>query len=510
MADRSDERERSVEDAIAAANRNLAHLGVDDDPLFPTAILRARRRTRMPLDERVLLESWRHVTPRETGAVRYRWAISPRFVRPLPDWVGPASTWVPWRPRDARDLAQRPDRADQITDGLVTPLVLADMLDLLEASLHRSDDWARLARAYLDEALPKVRRDAAGWVQELHAWRDTWALWALARRPGALGLLHPFALATADAYASSARRTGSRVLATRYPFHGVPVVSASAQLATGLVALGIHPKLVGRLATWVRESCLPSGGWGDGDGPPDLLTTLVACDLLATLDPGFDPRRTTRWFARAQGSDGWWRAYGPETTWLTVEIVEWLEAARLPFAERFRWPHLALTNRDRRTGLPFYGYFSDLERLCAEVPDLAASEVQVAFIDLAGFGAFNNAHGMAVGDAALRRFAQALDGLPGTRAIRDGGDEFIVVRAPTGQGLPELMAAFRTSWPATFSAEFGPDRMVSPRILTATTSGGRLVDARNLLGVEIAALKRAHPSVGPDGVQVNLGRLSGT
>jgi GGDEF domain-containing protein len=407
----------------------------------------------------------------------------------------------------AHDAAHDTGRETDFSDRLIAPIVLADTLDLLEEARRRDDDWARLARAYLDEAMPKVHRDAAGWVQELHAWRDTWALWALARRPGALGLLHPFALAIGDAYAASARRTGGRVLGTRYPFHGVPLVSASAQLATGLVSLGIHPKLVGRLATWVREDRQRSGGWGDGDGPADLLTSLVAADLLATLDPGYDPGRTAGWFARMQRPDGWWRAYGPEATWLTVEILGWLEAAGRPFAERFRWPHLALTNRDRRTGLPFYGYFSDLERLCAEVPDLARSDVEVAFIDLAGFGDFNNAHGMAMGDAALRLFAQALDRLPGSRAIRDGGDEFIVVGAPTARGLADRLARFRATWPAVFAAEFAPNGSVRPRVLTGVATGRRLVDARNLLGIEIANLKHRHPSVGPDGIQVDLGRL---
>ena len=137
--------------------------------------------------------------------------------------------------------------------------------------------------------MPKVRRDAANWVQELHAWSDTWALWALARRPSALGALHPFALAIADAYAAAARRAGGRVLGTRYPYHLVPLVSGSAQLATGLVALGFHPKLVGTLAGWVGAEQRDDGGWGDGAYPSDVLTTLVAADLLATLDPTYDP-----------------------------------------------------------------------------------------------------------------------------------------------------------------------------------------------------------------------------
>ena len=129
-----------------------------------------------------------------------------------------------------------------------------------------------------------------------------------------------------------------------------------------------------------------------------------------------------------------------------------------------------MTNRDRRTGLPFYGYFSDLERLFEAVPGLASARIDMAFIDLAGFGSFNNAFGMAKGDEVLRAFAQALARIPGSMAIRDGGDEFIVLGTPTGTGLPERMAAFRDTWAAEFSATYGQG-VVAPRILTMTTAG---------------------------------------
>ncbi len=164
------------------------------------------------------------------------------------------------------------------------------MLELLGRAIERGDDTSELARIYLDEAMPKLRRDAAAWVQELHAWSDTWALWALARRPAALGALHPFALAIADAYAAAARRAGGRVLGTRFPYHRVPLVSGSAQLATGLVALGFHPKLVGSLAGWVRAEQRADGGWGDGEHPSDVITTLVAADLLGDPRPDLRSR----------------------------------------------------------------------------------------------------------------------------------------------------------------------------------------------------------------------------
>ena len=136
----------------------------------------------------------------------------------------------------------------------------------------------------------------------------------------------------------------------------------------------------------------------------------------------------------------------------------WLRRATAPFAERFTWPHLAVTNRDRRTGLPFYGYFADLERLFEAVPGLGRAPIDLAFIDLAGFGAFNNAFGMAHGRQVLRTFAQALTRIPGSMAIRDGGDEFIVLGTPTGTGLPERMAAFRESWAARVRHDVWPRR----------------------------------------------------
>ncbi len=388
----------------------------------------------------------------------------------------------------------------------MTPLILADSLQLLVDASARTDACGDLARGFLDEALPKARRDAAGSVLESRAWADTWALWATTRRPGALSLLYPFAAAIGDSYAASARRTAGVVLGTRFPFHGVPLVSASAHLASGLVALGVHANLAGALTAWVHAEQHDDGGWGDGDGPSDLLTTLVAAELLAGLDPAYDPTASATWFARAQRADGWWRACGPEATWLSVEILGWLLRADRPFAERFSWPHLAVTNRDRRTGLPFYGYFSDLERLFVAVPGLGSTRIDLAFIDLAGFGKFNNTFGMEPGDRVLRTFAQALARIGDSMAIRDGGDEFIVLGPPTGTGLSDRMAAFRQAWAIEFAETYGHG-VVAPRVLTATTTGARLVDARNELGRRVAQLKDDHPVVGAVGVQVDLGAI---
>ena len=372
--------------------------------------------------------------------------------------------------------------------------------------MGRRDDVGRSAQTFLDEARPKVRRDAAAWVQELHAWADTWALWAIARRPGALSLLYPFASAIAESYAWTSTRGDRNVVhGTRFPFHDVPIVSASAQLAIGLVALGVYPNLTGVLTAWVGREQGGDGGWGDADGPPDLLTTLVAAELLANLDPTYDPRPTAEWFASRQRRDGWWRACGPEAAWLTVEIVAWLLRADRPFADRFAWPHVAVMNRDRRTGIPFYGYFADLERLFQAVPGLSDAPIDVAFIDLAGFGKFNTGHGMEQGDRVLRSFAQAIARIPGSQAIRDGGDEFIVLGTPTGSGLARRMAAFREAWADEFATTYGRGG-VAPRILTTSTTAARIVQARNELGIRIGQVKDDYPIVAAVGIQEDYPR----
>ena len=186
------------------------------------------------------------------------------------------------------------------------------------------------------------------------------------------------------------------------------------------------PELVDHVADRIRGD----GGWGDPGQPTDILTTLAAADLLIGLDPDFDPARTVAWFARAQEPEGWWRALDPEVPWLTAAVVEWLERARRPFVERFRWPGALKLDLDRRTQLPSYAWFADLARSVQEVPGLARAEWEIAFVDLAGFGKFNTENGQARGDDVIGAFGRALARVDVSRAIRDGGDEFIVIGAP--------------------------------------------------------------------------------
>ncbi len=496
----------TVDEALDRCRGALVREGVPGDQLFPVAALAGLRLLGSGADPAPLVNHWASLRSREHGPARYPWDIRPRLVGGSPARVGPPMAWQPWRARDrAVAAADNGEMLPRLLEALLLPLVLADSLDLLAATAERTDDVGRQSRDLLEEALPKARRDAAAWTQERYAWGDTWALWALARRPRALGLLHPYALAIADAYAASARRSGGLVLGTRFPFHGVPIVSGSAQLASGLVALGYHPRLVASLAAWIAGKRRRDGSWGDADeDPPDLLTTFVAADLLGSLDPDHDPMPTAARIASRQQRDGWWRAVGPESTWLSVELAAWLVAVDRPFHERYRWPHVALANRDRRTGLPNFGYYTEIGRLWAEVPGLASAPVEVAFIDLAGFGLLNNKHGMEIGDLALAAFARALRSVPGTMAVRDGGDEFIALGAPGGTGLSGRLADLRSRWPAAFAEALGGIEVVPPRILTTTTTGGRLVEARNRLGAEIGPVKQAWPVVCREGLQLEM------
>ena len=428
---------------------------------------------------------------------RYPFPVDTRFAG-RPGYVPPVDEWRAWRPSEEEVRLRNPGR---FTASLVLPPVLADSIELLDLLASEGDEGAG---AVLGAVLPVARRDFARHAEATHAWSDTWALWQLARRPRALRRLHPFALAVAESYAARAIAAGSVGTGSRFPFHDRPMTSVSAQLAGGLLALGVHPKLTGRLAAWAEGQACDDGAWADAGEPPDPLTTLVAADLLGGLEPGWDPAPTVGWLRARRRADGTVVAMGPEAAWLTL-AVEGLESrlAR-PFPERFRWPQLAVEQRDRRTGLPFLGYLSDLARLFAEVPSLAAAPVEVAFLDLAGFGAWNNAFGMAAGDEVLRFLASELAAVPGAVAVRDGGDEFLLVSAPGGNGLADRVAALRRAFPARFRARFGEAALpVAMRVVTSCVPGAGLEAGRDRLGVEIAGLKAAHPSPPLEGVQAS-------
>ncbi len=467
------------------------------EPLFGAAVALAALPDERPA--RALAAEWLGQVDRLSvnpdSLNRYPFWVDARFT-PLPAHVPPRAEWRAWRPSEDEVCRREPGR---FTASLVLSPVLADSAELLGRLADGGDEAAAKVLAVV---LPVARRDFARYAEMNHAWTDTWALWQLARRPRALRLLHPFALALADGYAARAEAAGGVGTGSRFPFHERPLVSVSAQLAAGLLALGGRQRLAGRLAAWVAGRSRPDGAWGDADEPPDPLTTLVAADLLGGLEPAWDPGPTLRWIDARRRPDGALVAMGPEAAWLTLAADELAERLSRPFPARFRWPGLAVEQRDRRTGLPFLGYLADLARLFAEVPSLAGAPVELAFLDLAGFGDWNNAFGMAAGDEVLRFLASELAAVPGAVAVRDGGDEFLLVAAPGDDGLPERVRQLRLGFPARFRARFGEGALpVAMRVVTTRVAGRDLEAGRDLLGIEIARLKAAHPKPPGGGVQ---------
>ncbi len=277
------------------------------------------------------------------------------------------------------------------------------------------------------------------------------------------------------------------------------MASSTAQLGAALLALGLDIPLLAELVESTRASLGPHSAWADAGGPDDVIATLACAELLSRVDPGFDPLPTARWLTGRQRSDGLWIALGPEAPWLTRVIGEWLEKASSPFAERFAFPTVPASDRDRKTGLAFFSYFDDLGRLLGATPELAASQLELAFLDLAGFRAFNNAHGQDMGDAVLAEVARALSEIPSAAVVRDGGDEFLVIGAPTRAGLVGDLEAFRRAWPARFRARFGDTTPVSARILVTCGAGRDLRGIREHLGRSLAPLKHGS-APGPEGL----------
>jgi hypothetical protein len=65
------------------------------------------------------------------------------------------------------------------------------------------------------------------------------------------------------------------------------------------------------------------------------------------------------------------------------------------------------------------------------------------------------------------------------------------------------MVTFRAAWACEFATTYGHG-VVAPRVLTASTTGNRIIETRNELGVRIAHLKDDVRDVGPLGIQRDL------
>lgn len=470
------------------------------DPLAG-AVLLARQDLGDACDPGPLLSFWEKRSAGSPGTeMRYRWELSHRRGAPLPAFAGSPSSWKAPRPREQQQLERDPFAYE---GHFLLPILLVDNLELLTRQAAAGD---AVASSLLAEVAPIIRRDFAQFIQVQHPFHDTLALAYLTRRSHALASLHPLAIALATCYAAVSRDKGY-VEGIRYPFAEHPLAGPSAQLAEGLLCLGLELDLVPRLVDFVRHKQLDSGGFSDDDDEGDPLTTLQCAALLASVDPTFSPEAPAAYLQKHRQPDGLFRALGPEAPWLTARIEAWLDHAARPFAERFRFPYLPAHSRDQKTGLPSYAYFAGLVSLFSALPGLSTAPVEIAFIDLAGFRVFNNTYGQDRGDDALRVFGQALATIPFACSIRDGGDEFLIIGAPGLGGLSSTINAFRSRWPAAFQAAFGADvPPVAPRVLVAQTTGARLLAARERLGRAITSLK--HDVIdGPDGLQRELGPL---
>ncbi len=482
--------------ALQIARGRLARLAQEigaHDPFAASVLLADRGAARVGTAR--LLAAWTaRLDRRDDERDAYPWD-PPRLIPTIGSARADREIGVPVGTAD-----RRAPRALRDALGLVESTAL-----LLEASASGGDQVRSAGDRLLAELRPRIEADVASCVMGSDAWRDTLLLWLVTRRERVLAELHPLAFAIANRYAMLARRSAGLVCGNVDRDRSAPLVSASAHLASALWAIGYFPSLVPGLVAFVQDSMGPLGGWKDPGESEDPLTTLAAADLLLGVDPGFDGHPTATFLARLQRRDGGWGVGGNEVPWLTAAVVEWLERRDLPFHQRFRWPACHRWERDRKTGIPGFAHFGQLARAFADLDGLAGRPVGVAFVDLAGFHAFNNRFGMALGDRVLREFAQALAELPGATAIRDGGDEFLVVGAPERDGLASDLDAFRVAWPGRFASVFGTEAPpVAPRILVTATDARGLVAARDVLGERIGALKEEHPQPDQNGVLVDI------
>jgi GGDEF domain-containing protein len=489
-----DELDAALARGRAALDRLTLELDLTDP--YAGAAMRAREAQGLSSRRAELVRRWDPgAASRAPGLRQYPWLYSyERWVQP-PFYAGDSRDWRPWRHGEAtRGEKPAVELAAHMALALV-PVANTEIL-LAEAAAHPEDEHVA---ALLDVVAPVLRRDLGHAVLERHSWADSFHLWALGRAPRVFAHLQPVAVAVGLTLAARAAREGV-VLGRRFPFHDVAQVSASAQLAGGLVLLGIETGLVASLARFVDEARRPSGGWGDGEDPEDVLTTLVAADLLASLDPRFDPGPTAAYLLSQQREDGGWSAMGPDLPWLTGEVLAWIEAAGRPFWTRFRWPRVSGSNLDAKTGLPSFGYFRDLAEFFADLPGLTAATSEVGFLDLAGFKKFNDRFGQEQGDAVIVELARMLDTIPDTQVVRDGGDEFLILGPPGLAGLEARVRETVATWPARFAAAFGADApVVAPRVVLKPAAGGALREAREVLGRAIGDLKAVAPTPPPEG-----------
>lgn len=474
------------------------------DPLLVVGydILRAADE---PVDNRALLQHIAHARARygRENPNRYRWGLSFRASAMSTAYRrDPGTSPVHWRPGEQFWLERDPQ-----TYGarLMMPITLTAQFGYWGRVITDPDtepEIAAFAAALLDETLPTAEHDVASMQTAVDPWRDTFALWVLSGERQTAGRLRDLLFALATRYGSIAARSGV-VCGTRHPWFDRPLVSATAQLAAGLWHWGVYPSLLPALVSFVSLSRGADGSWSDEGQPPDILTTFAAADVLSRLDPGFDPEPTRWWLIERQEASGWWRALDPEVPWLTAAIARWLLRSERPFPKRFKWPSVPVWTRDRLTGLTTLAGIDELIGAMAALPRLNNEPMDVAFLDLAGFRAFNKLHGsQEEGDRVLRALGAALDAVPGALAARIGGDEMLILGKP-GADLGHELDRWRAAWPGRLRAA-GIEEPVAPRILIGRARVRDVQDLRRELGEGIFRMKQQFPSTPPDGVQARL------
>jgi GGDEF domain-containing protein len=489
--------------AASRARAALAALAEDlplDDGLVASILLANPDRLQGPVGAALLADLTRRMDSVAALTGPFGWHRPPTG---SPAFARAGRPRISWRPGEARLLAREPT---EYLERLRDPLAIVDTLELL-ARLEVDGDAAvaATARRIRVEAMPLIETEMAWWILGSDPWRDTFALWVATDRPHVPPLVHALLVATATRYATIASRVAGVVCGNAAPFSGRPLVSASAHLVLGLWTLGLYPSLVPGIVAFVAENRGLNGAWADPGQPSDVLTTLAGAEVMSRLVPDFDPGPTARYLARLQERGGWWRALDPEVPWLTSAVLAWLERAGRPYHERFAWPAVQKWDRDRKTRIPTYTYFSDMARVLGAVPGLREASMPILFCDLAGFKEFNNAKGQQLGDEVLRVFAAALGDLASARAIRDGGDEFVVLGAPGRPAFVDDVQAFRRAWPRLFADAFGKDvPAVAPRLLVSAATGGTLEACRERLGRLVGEVKAANPEPGAEGVLVEI------
>lgn len=480
-------------DALTA----LAARGATEDCLLPAAFLALGDDP--AASAHALLRVYRRREPAygRDNSRRYRWGLG--FRGEAGDDLYARTAGVPWRPAESGWLERHPDA---FARRILVPVSLATQLEFWSLVADGPDEaLASAAVSLLDEAQAIAETDVARWVAAEDPWADTFALWTLTGYPRAHARLRDMVFALAVRYGQISHRDGP-IRGVRHPFWNEPLVSATAQLAHSLWRLGIYPTLLPGLVDFVRDSRRDDGGWADPGQPTDVLTTLAAASLLADVDPTFDASATVAFFESCQEPAGWWRALNPEVPWLTGAVAGWLDASAQPFSERFAWPELPVWSKDRTTGLPTMAVFDELAVALAGIRGLSETMLEVAFIDLAGFGAFNNRYGMDAGDAALAAYAAALSAIPRTMTIRQGGDELLVLGIPGGQGqLEPQLRSFMDVWGDVAAERAGvPRGGVVPRVLLASGAAGELRSVRGRLGTAIGPLKKRDADLPANGL----------